>query len=635
MRVLTSFAAASNTLRTRCRRGLGALLWAALGSVAAQTPTEPRELPVAPGPMRLVQPAAARLPLLPERREARLPAAALAAARAPSEFELYVSRLADGAKAPLTEAEAKGLEPSVRRFGSQLLWSETRDDALDGGRSVPEDYVVGPGDELFIDLWGAVEASLRVRVGHGGSITLPRVGAIAVAGQRFSDLPKLLRQRVAQNFQKFELALSMGELRSVRVLVTGFVAQPGPHQVSSLAGLTQVLAAAGGPTAVGSLRQVQHRRGAQLLGTVDLYELLLKGQSANDRRIQAGDVIHVPAVGPQVAVIGGVNQPAVFELKGEETVEDLLAMAGGLAPVANRQRAVLLAMDNAQPLREIDLAADARTRLRAGDVLRVHSLAELSRPSAALHKRVRVEGEVQRPGDYVLPAGATLRDALVAAGGLTEQAYLPGAELRRESVRRRQAEGFDRALRELEAEFTRAAVTRRERLAPPPEGAVDQRVGHVRLIERLRQVQPTGRVVLQQAQGAVELPALPLEDGDQLILPGRQQAVSVYGSVFNGGSFQFSEGAPLGHYLARAGGLTRGADAGSVFVLRADGSVTGNRSRGWWSREGVEHLTALPGDTLFVPEELDKIRLSQELKDWAQILAQFGLGAVALKNLTE
>jgi len=548
-----------------------------------------------------------------------------------SEFERYVTRLA---AAPKAERDPSG-EPlqRVRRFGADLLWASPDDERGAGGAAVTDDYIVGPGDELQLDIWGGVEASLRLPVSRRGTVSIPRVGTVAVAGTRFADLPKLLRQQVARQFRQFELAVSMGELRPMRVYVTGFVQKPGVHLVPSQSGLAEALAAAGGPSSVGSYRQLQLRRAGALVATLDLYELLLRGQLANETRLQSGDVIHVPAVGAQVAVIGSVNNPAVFELKGGESLEDLLRMAGGLAPVAQRDSATVIGL--AGPPRQLRLN-DGKAQLAAGEVLRVANAAEMSRPSAQQGKRIRVEGEVQRPGDYVLPAGATLRDAVAAAGGLSAQAFVYGAEFNRESLRRQQAESYERALRELETEFARAAVTRKERVGPPADGESQKApVGHLRLIERLRQVQPSGRVVLQLKPQDSELPALALEDGDRLMVPSRPPAVSVFGSVANAGSFLFSDGKPLDHYLSQAGGVSRGGDARGVFVLRADGSVLSNRVMGsWWNANGIERLAALPGDTLFVPEEIDKVRLTQELKDWAQILSQFGLGAVALRNLT-
>lgn len=552
----------------------------------------------------------------------------------PSEFERYVGQMAAEGRPSASPGEPA---EALRRVGADMLWAAPVGDDREDASLVPDDYLIGPGDELLLDLWGGVEANLRLRVSRGGSITIPRVGTVSVAGVRFSEVSRLLRQRVGKSFRQFDLSVSMGELRSMRVHVTGYVVRPGTHVLPSLASLTQALAAAGGPTAIGSYRQMQLRRGGAVVENVDLYDMLLRGQWASDKRLQPGDVIHVPAVGTQVGLIGSVNQPGVFELRAEESIEDLIRLGGGLAPVANRDRAVIHAMGQADPVRELNLDRDARAKLRSGDVLRVHSLATLARPSLSKTRRVRVEGEVLRPGDYLLNAGATLRDALQAAGGLSPEAFVFGTALHREAVRLQQIESYDRTLRELETEFTRAAVTRKERVGPPSEQLNTNTIPHLRLIERLRQVQPTGRVVLELSPMATELPSVALEDGDRVVVPSRHEPVGVFGSVFNGASYQYEGQRSLGDYLKRAGGPTRGADEASLFVLRADGSVVSNRGgSGWFSRgDRVEKLAALPGDTVFVPEELDKIRLSAELKDWAQILSQFGLGAVALKNLTQ
>ncbi len=555
-------------------------------------------------------------------------------AAAPTEFERYAGRLAAGGRASLPGDP----EPVLSRFGANMLWSADDEAAGEEVLQVPDDYVLGPGDELQIDIWGSVDASLTLTVSRGGAIVLPRIGQVQVGGVRFGDVAKLLKQRTAQSFRQFDLSVSMGTLRSMRVFVTGFVQRPGLHMVPSLASLSHALAAAGGPTQIGSFRNVQLRRGGALVETVDLYELLLRGQSSVERRLQSGDVLHVPSVGPQVAVIGSVQSPAVFELKGGETVEDLLRMAGGLNPVADRETAVVLSLDRQVPVRELRWPKDMKAVLQAGEVLQVASLSGVQRAAMAQSKRVRVEGEVKRPGDYVLPAGATLRDALQVAGGLTAQAFPFGAELNREALRRQQVEHYDRALRELETEFARAAVTRKERIGPPADGESPKQTSEqLRLIERLRQVQPTGRLVMRLSPESTELPALALEDGDRLLVPARPQVVNVFGSVPNAGSFAHTADSYLGTYLARAGGMTRGGDATQMFVLRADGSVTSNRmlNSSWWKGHALEQLPALPGDTVFVPEELDRIKLSQELKDWAQILSSFGLGAVALKNLTQ
>jgi protein involved in polysaccharide export with SLBB domain len=235
----------------------------------------------------------------------------------------------------------------------------------------------------------------------------------------------------------------------------------------------------------------------------------------------------------------------------------------------------------------------------------------------------------------LLQAGSTLRDAIAAAGGLTQEAYVFGTEFTRDTVRQAQIENYERALRDMEADFTRTTASLKEAGRPPNSGEAAKNLAQVKLIEKLRNVQPSGRVVLQVAPGDAILPAVPMDDGDRVYIPARPSTVSVYGSVFSAGSYSFDKGRPLSQYLSLAGGATRSADTASLFVMRANGSVVSNRgTRSGWVFGGgvVDGLLAEPGDTVFVPEDGLRLEFSQELKDWSTILYQFGLGAVALKS---
>lgn len=554
-----------------------------------------------------------------------------------SEFEQFVNRLAATAKTPRT-VEGEILNP-IRRFGSEL--GNARADAdTDGGASMaPDDYVLGAGDEVLLNIWGSVEGNLRLKVDRTGALAIPRIGSVPVSGVRFSELRPLIVRSVGRQFRQFDVSVALGDVKAVRVFVTGYVQRPGSYSVGGLTSLLQAVMQAGGPNAVGSFRNIQLRRGKDVVTQLDLYKLLLEGDRSADRALRSGDVIHVGAVGTQVAVIGSVNNPAVFELKSGDNLGEVLRMAGGLSAVANRGAAALYSFDDkqGQALSHLDLDRERNRGLRNGDVLVVGSAADLARPAADVSKRVRVDGEVRRPGDYVLPAGSTLRDAIAAAGGLTSSAFLYGTEFTRESVRASQQENYDRVLRELETEFNRAAVSRKELVVPPTEDQVRIKNGQLRLIENLRSFKPTGRVVLQMTPESRDLPPIALDDRDRLYVPSRPTVVNVYGSVFNGGSYEFTEGRRLRQYLDLAGGALRSADTDSTFVVRANGSVVSGRNMhgGWIFADSdlLARVGALPGDTVFVPENLARVSWTQEAKDWAQILSQFGLGAVALKNL--
>ena len=554
--------------------------------------------------------------------EERLPAAPLPI-YVPGEFERFVARQA-----------GDGIE--VRRFGAELLAGGLDSRSADLSPLVPADYVVAPGDEVLLTIWGSVDADLRLVVDRGGRINVPRVGTVQVSGVRHADLQDMLTRRVAQVFKNFQLSVTLGQLRGIRIFVTGFVVKPGSYTVSSLSTVVAALMRAGGPAASGSFRMIELRRGGQLLSTFDLYDLLLKGDRSADRIVQAGDVVHVGPVGVQVGFVGSVNKPTVLELKSGETVADALRAAGGFSAVADRSRLVVERLQdrNAARVAQLQLPADLSQALSHGDVLRAFSAVDISLPTQRQSKRVRIEGEVQRPAEYVLPEGSSIADALRAAGGFTQNAYLYATEFNRDSVRATQQENYNRALRDLETDFARASGSQRVTSSDEAAGEAARTASTSRLLDRLRTLKPTGRIVLQMAPEATELPNLALEDGDRLYVPARPSTVGVFGSVFNAASYLYLSGRTLDDYLRLAGGPTKGADEASTFVIHANGSVVSKRQdTSRFSRSSsLGNLKAEAGDTVFVPEEMNKTTFVQSAKDWTQILYQLGVGVAGIKS---
>lgn len=538
------------------------------------------------------------------------------------EFEGYLARLG---------------HPNIRRFGQELVTGRAQYDAAETSAVVPADYVVGPGDELLINLWGSVDADLRAVVDRSGRVVIPRVGPVMVSGTRFAELPEVISKRVSQTFRNFQLSVSLGQVRSLRIYVTGYVRRPGTYTVSALSSVVSSLMRSGGPSAAGSLRNIELRRGNETVSRYDLYALLLKGDRSADRVVQSGDVIHVGPVGPQVALVGSVHRPAIFELRKGETLSDLIAMGGGFSSVADRDRVTIERIEDRPGARVREFALrDVEPPVPAdGDIVRVFSAVEATQSVAKQNKRVRLDGEFLRPGDYVLPAGATLREALALAGGLTPFAYVYGTEFSRESVRANQQANYDRALRDLEVDLTRHSSSQRAVSADEAAAFEQRNASSARLLDRLRQVKPTGRIVLNVTPDSRQLPDLAMEDGDRVLVPARPTTVGVFGSVFNSGAFLYDSARNLGDYVTLAGGPTKGADAGSTFVIRPDGSVMSQLQNASFFGlvGGLQGVPAQPGDTLFVPEQMNRTTWTQDLKEWTQILYQFGLGAAALKTL--
>jgi protein involved in polysaccharide export with SLBB domain len=538
------------------------------------------------------------------------------------EFETYVRKLG---------------YTGVQRFGQELITGKANYDTAESSGLVPADYIVGTNDELQISLWGSVDADLRVLVDRSGRISIPRVGTIMVAGVRYAELTEVISRRVGQVFRNYQISVSLGQIRSVRVYVTGYVKRPGVYTVGGLSSVVNALMRSGGPASAGSLRSIELRRGKETVTRYDLYDLLLKGDRSADRVVQNGDVIHVGPIGSQIALVGSVNRPAIFEMKPGEKIADIVSMAGGFTAVADRSRLAIERLDDRSKTRitQLSLPEDNAQTPGSGDVLRAFSAVDATQPVARQNKRVRIEGEVIKPGEYVLPPGVTTRMAVGLAGGLTPNAYVYGTEFTRESVRVAQQQSYDRALRDMETEFSRASATQRAISADEAATFEQRSTATSRLMDKLRQVRPTGRVVLQLAPDASTIPDLPLEDGDRVYVPARPTTVSVFGSVFNSGAFLLEPGKTLGEFLDLAGGPTRGSDPGATFVLRPNGSVLSQlqRSSFFGLVGGVTKVKAEPGDTVFVPEMMNKTTWVQDLKEWTQILYQFGIGAAALKTL--
>jgi protein involved in polysaccharide export with SLBB domain len=277
--------------------------------------------------------------------------------------------------------------------------------------------------------------------------------------------------------------------------------------------------------------------------------------------------------------------------------------------------------------------------LRPGDIVTIFSKADFQVPIAKQTKYVRLEGEFNTPGIYQILPGETLRQLVARVGGFTPNAYVFGSEFTRDSTREFQQRRLDEALDFLQRDIQRnlAASASGATSKEDVDGAKIRAEGQQQLLARLRVLKAAGRIVLElpvQQPQLKDLPELALEDGDRYLVPARPSTVSVIGAVYNQNAFIYRDGQRVSDYLARAGGPTRDADTGSIYVIRADGVVVSRRQSGWFSGD-FESEQLMPGDTVIVPEELEKWRFTKELKDWTQILYQFALGVVGLKVLKD
>jgi protein involved in polysaccharide export with SLBB domain len=287
---------------------------------------------------------------------------------------------------------------------------------------VTPDYVIGPGDELLIQVWGQVTLNSRYTVDRSGSIYIPQVGTVHVAGLSFAQMHDFLRAQMARVFRNFDLNVNMGQLRSIQVFVVGQARRPGSYTISSLSTLTNALFATGGPAPQGSLRHIQLKRAGNVVVDFDLYDLLLHGDKSKDEQLLPGDVIYIPPVGPQVAVAGSVNAPAIYELKSANstTVGEILELAAGLTNVASKKTVRLERVDERRMRSITEVALDGpgrETVLHDGDLL------ELMAVPSQYKDAITLRGNVANPGRYTWKAGMRIRDLLPDKDALITRDY--------------------------------------------------------------------------------------------------------------------------------------------------------------------------------------------------------------------
>jgi protein involved in polysaccharide export with SLBB domain len=271
---------------------------------------------------------------------------------------------------------------------------------------VGPDYVVGPGDGLAVDLWGGVSQRLYSTVDREGRISLPEVGPILVSGKSLADVQQNVQQILRTQFRDVSVDVSLSRLRTIRVYEVGDIDKPGAYDISSLSTPLNALFAAGGPTPQGSMRIVKHYRGSQLIEQVDLYDLLLNGVKNGMARLENGDTILVPPLGPQVTVEGMVRRPAIYELKDEKNLASVLELAGGILPAATLRHIEVqrLVAHDKQTMLSLDIPetdGDAATtqklqsfQIQDGDRIRIYPIAPYNQDA------VYLEGHVLRPGRY-------------------------------------------------------------------------------------------------------------------------------------------------------------------------------------------------------------------------------------------
>lgn len=531
-------------------------------------------------------------------------------------------------------------------FGKSLFSDVLTTFAPFDSAQVNADYVIGTGDELQIRGWGMVNVDVTATVDRSGAIYIPRVGAIKVAGVKYRDLQGHLKQAIGKNFTNFELTASISQTRALQIYVVGHAIRPGTYTLNAMSTLLNALFTSGGPSSSGSMRNIQLKRGTETVATFDLYDMLVQGDKSRDVTLRDGDVIYIPEVGPLVALTGNVKQPAIFELNGVASLADVVKWAGGVDSTADQKQIIVEKTVGNTYQTVAELVADNGTinsvlstiPVRPTDVIRVFAPGAVPVQAQLQNEYVRVSGEVKQSGVFKLRKGETLRELMVRLGGITDAGYVYATQLMRETVRRSQQIKLDEIAARFERDVDSAATARLS--GTTDKDAISIQAAELerqrRVAEKLRTIKAEGRIVLELEDGTAQINSLPdlaLQDGDSIYVPRKPGTVEVLGSVFQPNSFIFKPNRNVKDYVMLAGGETATAESSEMYVIRADGTARSGRGHGWF---GTISSTAInPGDTIVVPETIDRGSFRQSLKEWTAIFYQFGLGAAGLKVLKD
>ena len=431
----------------------------------------------------------------------------------------------------------------LKPFGYDLFASAPTTFAPATSIPVSSDYLLGPGDTLDILFYGKSNSTFSLEINRDGSVDFPELGPVSLSGLTYAEAKDMLQARIAAQVIGTQVSISMGTLRSMQIFVLGEAFNPGAYTVSSLSTITHALVSSGGVSDIGSLRKIQLKRHGKLITTLDLYDLLLSGDTSRDLRIQSGDVVYVPTVGDAVSVDGEVLRPAIYELKGGESTQDLVRLAGGLSSKAYAKSARLqrISTDGFVSVFDVDLTqkSDQSVSLRGGDHLSVDAVTDYKKDVVSLL------GNVRHEGDFAWRKGMRISDVIAENNKLN-----PDTDMNIALVVRELANGVDiKVLR-----FNPSKV-----------------IADVESGENFR-LMPRDHIIVLSAYGdrVAELAPYVAKLKRQARLGQLPKVVNADGTVRFPGTYPLTEGMSVGDLIELSGGLRESAYSQSAEIARID-----------------------------------------------------------------
>ena len=450
------------------------------------------------------------------------------------------------AEAPVTEAPvAEVTGQPLQQFGYSLFAGTPSTFAPATDIPIPSSYFMGPGDSVIIQMYGQQNATYELAVTREGSILFPGIGPISVVGLTFDEMREQINNIVDNQLIGQSAAVTLGLLRSIRIFILGEAFRPGSYTVSGLSTMTNALFVSGGITNVGSLRNVQLRRQGVTVSELDLYELLLRGDTSADQRLLPDDVLFIPPIGPTVGISGEVIRPAIYELKNETTSAEVVALSGGLLPTAFPRASKIERIDEngERTVIDVDMSVTSgqQIEVRNGDLLQINPILD------RLENTVLTEGHLQRPGGFQWREGLRVSDLIGSVATM-----LPNPDLQYALV------------------VTEQPITRVSQVIELALGDALNNPGSAADIV----LQPRDRVITFGATGgrAGNLAGLLAELNAEAGFDNPPAVIQVNGSVRYPGAYPHVQNMTVGDMINAAGGMRENADTNYALIVRKRGN---------------------------------------------------------------
>jgi protein involved in polysaccharide export with SLBB domain len=485
-------------------------------------------------------------------------------------------------------------------------------------------YSLDIGDILEIQLVGQSDYIKDFPVKRDGSINLPDIGKINIAGLSISQASKLIKSKINSAFIGTEAFISLSEIRDVNILVSGNSQNPGIYTLSGNSNILHALSISGGINEYGSLREINLIRDNEVIESLDLYDLLINGEYDLKKRLRSGDVIFVEPRKNVVTINGAVKRPAKYEVLNEQNLFSIISYANGMKRTADRENIFLERILDGT-LKTIPIRNEVQFEtIKAidGDSIYIREYP---------YRSAKISGAVLKPGSYTMAEGETINDLIEKAGGTTENAYLFGGLYLNED-----AKAINKKSTQLLYELFLDNILSMSEMAAAVGGNSFDPTAIMGLSQELKKSEPNGRVVINLLDEG-SLNANQIKDGDELIIPENNNVVYIYGEVSSEGAVMFDPNQDVDFFVAKSGGLKKSADLSSIYILHPNGeSELYSKKRNIFESSPKNEIKIYPGSIIFVPRVLDDSTPSRlAAQAYVSILGNLGIALASLASLSD